>query len=215
MCGKDIKAVKHSKDNLIVISQHGVEIRHEGRGVSSSTMASGYVYLVVDCSSSMAGDKLSQAKRGALSFAKDAVAKGYFVGLIRFNSYTEHVCEPTREIGPLDRGLEKLEAEGTTRMDKAIDLAHEMLKDKRGSRVMVVVTDGMPDDPEASLRAGRNAKKNSIDIITIGTDDADKVFLESLASRKELGIYIPREQLGQSIAASVKLLPAKTHNDTK
>jgi hypothetical protein len=44
-------------------------------------------------------------------------------------------------------------------------------------------------------------------VITIGTDDADKDFLSRLASRAELSVKVSRDQLGQSIASAVKMLP--------
>jgi len=52
------------------------------------------------------------------------------------------------------------------------------------------------------------AKNAGIEIITIGTDDADEEFLRLLASRKELATKVIREQLGQAIADAAKMLPA-------
>ena len=212
MSRKDIEIIRDSKDVRIATSQRGVEIRREGKPVSTATRT-GYVYLVVDCSWSMEGDKLNQAKKGALRFATDALVKGYLTGLIQFDSSAVHLCEPQREISVLDRHLKKMEAGDETHMAEAIRLAHERLKDRVEARVMVIVTDGMPNgpyDPEASLKAAEKAKKDGIDIITIGTDDADRKFLKKLASRAELGIKIAREQLEQSIVSSEKMLPAKT-----
>lgn len=202
--------MRHSPNGRIVIAQHGVVIRNTGNPVSSMAIGEGYVYLVVDCSASMEGDKLSQAKRGASSFAKDALAKGYSTGLIRFDSWVELLCEPRRETSTLNQRLRHLKAGDLTHMAKAIYLAHDKLKGKAGDRAMVIVTDGMPNgdgDPEASLKAGENAKKDGIDIIAIGTDDADQEFLTRLASRKDLGVRISREQLEQTIASSAKMLP--------
>jgi len=212
MSEKDIEIIRHSADERITISQRGVEIRYEGKPVSLATRT-GYVYLVVDCSGSMEGDKLNQAKKGSLNFAKNALVKGYLTGLIQFGSSAVHLCEPQREISVLDQYLKKMETGGKTHMAKAIYLAHQRLKDKVEARVMVIVTDGEPNgpgDPEASLRAAEKAKKDRIDIITIGTDDADREFLKKLASRTELGIKVSREQLEQGIASSAKMLSAKT-----
>jgi len=63
-----------------------------------------------------------------------------------------------------------------------------------------------PGDPQSSLKAGEFAKSQHIDIIAIGTDDADQTFLKELASRSELGIKVSRENLEQIITSSVKLL---------
>ena len=206
---KDIQEVASHKDTHVSISQKGIEIRHEGKPVSSAALT-GYVYLLVDCSASMEGDKLKQAKKGALNFAKDALGKGYLTGLIRFDSSPKLICEPFKDVSNLEKRLVGLEIGDTTHMAKAINLAHELLREIPGTRVMVVVTDGMPNgpgDPIASLDAGQNAKRNGIDIIAIGTDDADQEFLKRLASRAELGIKVPSKQLEKTITSSAKMLP--------
>lgn len=212
MYSKDIEIIRHSKDDRVAVSQGGVEIRCEGKPVGMAAMT-GYVYLVVDCSISMEGEKLNQAKKGALHFAKDALVQGYLTGLIQFHSFATHLCEPQREMSVLEQRLREIEAGGETHMAKAIHLAYERLKDKVEARVMVIVTDGEPNgpgDPEASLKAGEKAKKDGIEIITIGTDNADGEFLRKLASRTELGIKVSRAQLERSIASSAKMLPDKS-----
>jgi Mg-chelatase subunit ChlD len=206
---RDIEIISPPKDTHVSISKKGIEIRHEGKPVSSAALT-GYVYLLVDCSASMEGDKLKHAKKGALNFAKDALGKGYLTGLIRFDSSSKLICEPFKDVSNLEKRLVGLEIGDTTHMAKAINLAHELLKEMQGTRVMVVVTDGMPNgpgDPIASLDAGQNAKRNRIDIIAIGTDDADQEFLKRLASRAELGIKVPSKQLEKTITSSAKMLP--------
>lgn len=209
MSEKDIKISKYSKDRHVAISQRGIEIRYEGKPVTAEMAGVGLVYLLIDCSGSMEeGNKLDQAKRGAINFAKDAKAKGYSIGLIRFDSIATHLCEPQREISVLGQHLKSIEAGGTTNMTEAIRLAHQRLKDKIGAQVMVIVTDGMPNSEESALEAAKEAKQNRIAIITIGTDDADRGFLRKLASRTELGVKVSRQQLEQSIASMAKMLPS-------
>jgi Mg-chelatase subunit ChlD len=167
-----------------------------------------YVYLVVDCSGSMAGQKLEQAKKGILDFSKDAFLKEYLVGLISFDTEARHICEPTYDIGLLNSSLEQMHSTGSTNMADAIILAHHHLKDRTSTRVIVIATDGLPDNAQYALTAGDRAKADKIDIITIGTDDADQEFLKKLASQTHLGKKVAREAFSQAISSSVKLLPA-------
>ena len=208
---KDIIIIKKSQDNRITLSSKGLEIRRKGKPVKFESSGIGFVYLLIDCSSSMAeGNKLTQAKKGAIEFAKKAIAQGYFVGLIRFDSYADCLCEPTREISLLKQKVEMLDPGGFTFMAKAISLAHKTLKNVRGERIIVVATDGEPNgpgDPETSLAAGEAAKRDRIEIIAIGTDDADWNFLRKLASRKDLGIKVPQQKFGETIALAAKNLP--------
>jgi hypothetical protein len=71
----------------------------------------------------------------------------------------------------------------------------------------VATTDGQADNREETLRRANEAKKMRIDIMTIGTDDADKAFLELLATRKELSVKVSSHDLKQAIASMAKMLP--------
>jgi uncharacterized protein YegL len=103
-------------------------------------------------------------------------------------------------------------------MKDAIYLSCNLLKGFSGPKAIVIVTDGMPNspgDPLSSLNAGNFAKSQQIDIIAIGTDDADHAFLQKIASRSELGIKVSSEKLEQSITSSVKLLPGNRMPEIK
>ncbi len=168
-----------------------------------------YAYLLMDCSSSMEGLKLMDAKNGAIEFLRDAHTKGYQIGLAEFASEGRLCCKLGSDYSFLCQRIRELVAEGSTNMSSAIQKTLEPLSNKKGPRAMVIVTDGMPDDPKAALDAAQQAKGMGIDIITIGTDDADRDFLRQLASRIGLAIKVSREQLGQSVASAARMLPGK------
>jgi len=156
------------------------------------------------------GDKLDQAKRGSRNFVREALAMGYLVGLIQFDGSPSHLCEPKKEIEVLEQHINAIRIGFYTNITEAIKLADEKLRERTGFRVIVVATDGEPwppDSKEAALRAAEQIKKSGIDIIAIGTDDADKDFLKKLASRADLGVKVTREQFGPSIAGAAKMLP--------
>jgi len=202
-----IKIIK--SEGKVSLTEDGIKIQREKKPVRGELIRVGFVYLVVDCSGSMEGQKFEQAKKGALTFAKDVLTKEYSTGLVQFESVATHLCEPLRNVEILDRYLQKMEAGGSTNMAEAISLTTKKLKNRAGLKAMVIITDGMPDDEQAALRSAKQAKSKGIDIITIGTDDADEDFLKKIASRAELNIMVPRNQLEQGIASSVKMLPHK------
>ena len=90
--GVAITRVSH--DRRIASTEGGITIRREGKPVESTVPRRGSVYLVIDCSSSMAGQKISEAKKGALNFTREALTKRYSVGMISFASAATHICEP-------------------------------------------------------------------------------------------------------------------------
>jgi hypothetical protein len=132
----------------------------------------------------------------------------YAVGLISFDSAAKHVCEPTYDIGLLKDRIRKMHAAGTTNMAEAIRMAHDHLRRLAGMRVIVIATDGVPNNVQDALREGMRAKEDKIDIITIGTDDADLGFLRRLATRAELGKKVAREVFSQAITQASRLLPS-------
>jgi len=206
---KQIQKPDTSKRTEISTSTQGIEIQRTGKPIIGSTKT-GYVYLLVDCSTSMRGNKIAQAKNGALSFAKNALGKGYITGLIQFDSSPKLLCEPDTNLSVLDSALTRITIGDLTHMAKAINLANSLLKNISSTRVIVIVTDGVPNedgDPESTLKAASIAKKNGIDIIAIGTDDADHEFLKRIASRTELAVKTTNVQLGKTIGKSVIMLP--------
>ena len=145
----------------------------------------GSVYVLLDCSGSMSGSKLDNIIQGVIDFGGEAIKKQYLVGLIKFATHAEHLCEPTKEISRLAAEMKTIEPSGSSNMAEAIRMAGGRLKDFSGTRVMVVATDGHPDNSEDCLKEGAEAKRNGIEIITIGTGDAVEDFLKQLASGKE------------------------------
>ncbi|MBM3148815.1 MAG: VWA domain-containing protein [Chloroflexi bacterium] len=205
-----VEITKRTAGEHVLTSHEGVEIHYRGKPITDGLTQAGYVYLVIDCSGSMEGNKIKQAKKGALNFAKEALAKGYSTGLIQFHSFPTHLCEPQKDISKLEVCLSKLVTGDLTYMADAIHLAIQQLKNRKGTRIIVVVTDGMPNgdgDPQATLKAGQDAKNNGVDIIVIGTDDADKGFLGKLASRAGMGLKVVSSQFEKAITDSAKMLP--------
>lgn len=213
-----IQITPNSQKAQISITRTGIEIRHEGKPIKGSADVPGYVYLIIDCSSSMYGLKLQQAKKGASNFAKEALTKNYLTGLIKFDSHAKLIIEPCKDISCIETSIETLEVGETTNLGEAIYLSCNLLKSLSGPKTIVIITDGMPNsdgDPNASLKAGDFAKSQQIEIIAIGTDYADQDFLKKLASKSELGMKVSSEKLEQSITSSVKLLPGNRMPEIK
>jgi Mg-chelatase subunit ChlD len=71
---------------------------------------------------------------------------------------------------------------------------------------VVVVTDGQPNSCEDALRSAAVLKQRGIEILCIGTDDADKAFLDQLATRKELALHVVADNIRTSIGQVTRLL---------
>ncbi|MCQ3804523.1 MAG: VWA domain-containing protein [bacterium] len=184
----------------------------------------GQVFLLIDCSGSMSGGNLEQAKTGALEFSEKAYRQGYTVGLIAFDSYARLVLGSGRDRKALERAVGRLETGGSTNMSDALTLARSEFGDDRSAvrrsgshdfglqshHVAVVVTDGYPDDRTKALKEASTLKEMGVRIITIGTDDADPSFLDELSTHKGLATTVRSDQLSLAIKSAAKLLPRTT-----
>jgi Mg-chelatase subunit ChlD len=161
--------------------------------------------LLIDTSGSMSGAKIKQAKTGAVDFARSAAKRGYSTGLGIFADRGAVVIDPqpdaeilSRKIANLDVGLvgggTNLLA-GLAVVEKYTDLS-----------AVVVVTDGQVEQPINTLEYAERLKTRGVQIICIGTDDADRTFLRALATGDELAVYVPSRGIGAAIADASRLL---------
>jgi Mg-chelatase subunit ChlD len=163
------------------------------------------VLLLIDTSGSMTGDKIFQAKKGAIDFSRSATQRGYATGLAVFADRAAMVCDPTVQSATFEKKITAVRVGivgGTTNLAAGLDLAGKF----KELAAVVVVTDGQPNSCEDALRSAAMLKQRSIEILCIGTDDADKEFLDQLATRKELALHVMAENIRTSIGEATRLL---------
>ena len=147
----------------------------------------GEVWILLDRSGSMSwNNKIQEAKSGAIDFAKDAVSKQFAVGLIGFESRVEVNADLQLEINEeWIKQVNYLYATGGTSLFLAMkEAANKWKSYQQFKKVILIVTDGEPTDAtqDQILEYGSLLKASGIEIMTIGTHDADKSFLERLSS---------------------------------
>lgn len=168
----------------------------------------GRTYLLLDLSASMGDEgKLTQLREGALRFFAKAWKLGYEIGAIGFSGRAEVLQAATRDFHRFHRSLGKVRAQGGTAMARAIRTATRKLRRVRGDRAILIITDGMPDDPEATLDAAREARAQGITLIAVGTDGADEAFLATLTGLAELARRYERDAFGAGVEGAVAGLP--------
>lgn len=165
------------------------------------------VLLLIDISRSMKGEKLEQAKEGAIDFARTAYRRGFATALAVFGTDAEMICGATVDAAIFERKIRTLTIDGSTNLAAGLKLAGSVSH----LNAVVVVTDGEPDSQEEALVAAESLKKKDISILCIGTDDADKSFLAKLATETDLAIHVDSNKLGTSIGNAIRLLPGTGH----
>lgn len=161
--------------------------------------------LLIDTSGSMAGTKLNQAKSGAIDFFKSGIQRGYATGLAVFGDRGAMVCDPTVNTATFEAKAKCVRVGivgGSTNLAAGLDLAGKFTS----LHAVIVITDGQPNSPEAALRSATALKQRGIEIICIGTDDADRDFLDRLATSKELAMHVRAGDIGSSMVQASQLL---------
>ncbi len=145
------------------------------------------VALTLDCSGSMSGAPLRDAKNAAIQFLDRLGLESNRVAVVRFDSNARLVCGLTSQQEKLRESIQALNTAGSTNMTEAIQVAQQELRTHgERARVMVILTDGHPDNAGSALENGRQAKSAGIRIITIGVGQSvDRDFLRQLASAPE------------------------------
>jgi molecular chaperone DnaK len=140
------------------------------------------VALLIDCSGSMSGSGIEDAKKAAIGFLNNFPNGS--VGLITFPGGIAHSL--SQDFHSIKRKIKKLTAENGTPMTEALDLAHrEMLVYHERDNVIVLLTDGAPNDSSSAESSAEVAKSIGIRIITIGVSGANETFLRKIASSPE------------------------------
>jgi Mg-chelatase subunit ChlD len=164
------------------------------------------VLLLIDVSGSMAGPKIEQAKSGSIDFSHSAMSRSYATALAVFADRAAMVCDPTVDAAHFASKIARVNVGlvgGTTDLAAGLVLAAKF----RELAAVVIVTDGQTNDNDAALQVAATLKNRAIDIICIGTDDADRDFLNQLATRSDLATHVLPKNLRSAITDASRFLP--------
>jgi len=137
------------------------------------------ITFVLDCSGSMSGEKMEQAKRALLYCVNNLNEKDNF-NLVRFSTDAEHLFKQLKPNNPdnLNRAksyISTLVARGSTNIDEALDIALKMEKDPTRPYMIVFITDGKPTrgvtQEGALLESVKRKNSNNAKIFTFGIGD--------------------------------------------
>ncbi|MEQ1503747.1 MAG: Hsp70 family protein [Myxococcota bacterium] len=141
------------------------------------------VALVMDCSGSMYGNNIDNAKRAAIGFVQRTLqSPNRQVAVVAFPGGVKST--PTADIERLKWAIDALTPIGSTPMSEGLREANGLLRPRAGvQRVFVVMTDGHPDDPDATVKRIHDLRVSGARIITVGVgNQVQRDFLSSLAS---------------------------------
>jgi Mg-chelatase subunit ChlD len=143
------------------------------------------IIFLMDCSGSMYGKNITDARTAAMSFVERSLSQNRQIALVAFPGGV--ITPLTSDKERFKNGLSLLTPIGSTPLAEGLAATREMMKSKAGiQRVFVIVTDGHPDDPEAALSEAHRIRTSGGRLVTIGVGNQVRPeFLRSLATRPE------------------------------
>lgn len=150
--------------------------------------AQGAVCLALDCSVSMAGEKLAAAKEG-LWKAVDRIPEGASMTLVAFRRKAETIVSDTTQKGEIIAAAEGLHGAGETGISEGLKEAIASIRDLPGVRRILLFTDGQ--NGEERLRSGIREQllKEKMILIVVGMSKMENEELRALAEESG-GAYI-------------------------
>lgn len=138
--------------------------------------------LVMDCSGSMYGQSIDDAKVAARSFVERSLQPGRQLAIVAFPGGV--LAPPTSDLRRLTGAIDDLTPIGSTPMADGLRQARDLLRPRAGvQRVFVVMTDGHPDDPDAVTAEIHRIRSTGGRVVAIGVGpQVQQEFLQGLAS---------------------------------
>ncbi len=167
-----------------------VRLRVDTRALPDSTRPPVNLALVIDTSSSMAGDGIEGARAAALELLS-AMREGDRLSVVSFGSRARLVVPSTRvdasSRGELKTAIEGLEPSGTTALTEGLNaglnqvFTHEV---QGGINRVVLLSDGVPNDGGQVAALAQSAAGRGVSITALGLGlEFDETLLAALAQR--------------------------------
>jgi molecular chaperone DnaK (HSP70) len=164
------------------------------------------VFLLIDVSSSMTGQPLVEAQTAANEFLSRCDFTTMEVGLISFSTVVALQSVATSNVRRLHAAVHRIEAEGSTNLTDALEMARGQLVADDRKRYVVILTDGYPDAPDSAVEQALAARQQGIEIVAIGTGDADRDYLRRLASSEQASIFARSGELVQTFGHIARVI---------
>jgi uncharacterized protein YegL len=147
------------------------------------------IVLLADLSESVGREHIF-IKQALLSYisAFKLSEDGVKIGLITFSSFASNRCSLTADNNYISERINNIPyPDGSTNMSEGFSFAFEELENngREGySRIVILISDGLPDNDEATIMTTHLLKVMNIKIFTImvDSDEVDENFMKQIAS---------------------------------
>ena len=141
------------------------------------------VVLCIDTSGSMDGEPIEHAKREVVTLLRQIGAdrQDMRVGLVAFGGRAHLLSPLSDDLDAISGATRRLTAYGGTPMREALDMARDQLAGlSTGTRNVLLVSDGFPNEKDATSRAALQLKQDGIALMVIAIGEQGRGYLETL-----------------------------------
>lgn len=154
------------------------------------------VILAVDLSGSMDGEPVKRAQAAMKEFVRQMDHEFVKIGLLTFADITQIVLKPTNDFNCVMRKIDNIGVgdvgygNGTEPFTDAFTILRinqlDQNKDKNKVRYLVVLTDGVWNNPGYAIKQAQRCHREGIEIVALGFGYADYSFLKQIASTDDM-----------------------------
>ena len=143
------------------------------------------IVLLIDVSWSMRGTPLDKAKIACSKLVSEMIDLTlHSVGIVAFGSTAKKYLDLSNNKSNLNSSINSLYCNGSTNMSAGLKVSRKKVLDtSTNTQLIILVTDGYPDDSYNVEVQASKLKENSIELVTIGIGSGiDRMLLTNIAS---------------------------------
>lgn len=162
--------------------------------------------MLVDSSGSMTGGKLEEVMNAATIFAGSQDLSQHLLAVVDFDSAARQITPLTHDLANIENALSQMDARGGTAMGDGLRVAQKTLSKSDRRNHILLFTDGKPNSQETALAMAYRVRAINIQIVAIGTGDADRSFLSSLTGDPNLVLWASAGRFDEAFRRADRLI---------
>lgn len=137
----------------------------------------------MDWGGSSTSSPMNQAIEGTIEYAQTAIVKSYQVDVVAFSDNAVPIVKDVEKLDDsIKTKIRNIHATNGTNLTDALKYAQSRFLNRSVERVIMVVTDGIPNNEDSALQIANDCKRIGIKIMAIGCGTANQEFLDKLTS---------------------------------
>jgi len=167
------------------------------------------VIIAVDCSGSMMGKPMREAKKAAKQFLEKIDLSHFSVGIMAVADRTKMLVNLSQNAVEIEKGIDGLSrcySVGGGNEGQPFTDAKNILAPLEGAKFLIVLADGQWSHENYAINEAKQCHVANIGVIAIGFGYANKHFLHQVASCDENALFTDLSKLGDSFSTIAQVL---------